>query len=197
MYRKTRYTIRPLSRKSRSDLPTNRWPTQNLHDVWGLGKSWQEAFETDDRNQVEEHRRDNGIEFRWSDQGLWTRTVCPGIIEHPETGEPVWFNQADLWHISSRGPDHEEKLLRVLGEAGLPSNATYGDGTPITSSELAAVRLASHEAETSLPWRREDLLVLDNALVDHGRKPFKGTRRVLLAMSNRCRAVKKSGWLHQ
>ena len=158
--------------------------TQNLHDGWGLGKSWQETFETDDRNRVEEHCRKNGIEFRWTDQGLWTRTVCPGIIEHPETGEPVWFNQADLWHLSSRGRVNQEKLLEVMGEDGLPSNATYGDGTPITTDELEVVRRAYRETEASFPWQRGDLLVLDNVLVAHGRKPFQGQRRVLVAMSS-------------
>jgi len=156
---------------------------QNLHDGWGLGKSWQETFETDDRGQVEAFCNETGIEFRWTGQGLWTRTLCPGVIEHPETGELAWFNQADLWHVSSRGRDNQEKLLRVLGEAGLPANATYGDGTPISAADLDAVRRACRATEVVNPWQRGDLLLLDNVLVAHGRKAFHGPRRVLVAMA--------------
>ena len=156
---------------------------QNLHDGWGFGKSWQETFETDDRDSVEQHCRANGIEFRWTDKGLWTRSICPGVIDHPLTGEAVWFNQADLWHVSSRGPAYQEKMVKVLGEDALPSNATYGDGTPISSSELDEVRRAYRATEIVNPWRQGDLLMLDNVLAAHGRKPFAGPRRVLVAMA--------------
>lgn len=156
---------------------------QNLHDGWGFGKSWQQTFETDDRDQVEEHCNNNSIEFRWTDKGLWTRSICPGVIDHPVTGETVWFNQADLWHVSSRGPDYQAKMLKVFGEEALPSNATYGDGTPITVEELEEVRLAYRAIEVVNPWQQGDLLMLDNILAAHGRKPFEGLRRILVAMA--------------
>jgi alpha-ketoglutarate-dependent taurine dioxygenase len=156
---------------------------QNLHDGWGFGKSWQQTFETDDRVTVEQYCRSNGIEFRWTESCLWTRSVCPGIIEHPQTGETVWFNQADLWHVSSRGPDYQQKLLKLFGEDALPSNATYGDGTAISSEELDEIRRAYRATEVVYPWQQGDLLVLDNVLAAHGRKAFSGPRRVLVAMA--------------
>lgn len=156
---------------------------QNLHDGWGLGKSWQQTFETDDRETVERHCLDNGIEFRWTDKGLWTRSICPGVIDHPVTGERVWFNQADLWHVSSRGQAYQDKMLKVFGEGALPSNASYGDGAPIENVTLDEVRRAYRATEVVTPWLRGDLLILDNVLAAHGRKPFEGPRRVLVAMS--------------
>jgi alpha-ketoglutarate-dependent taurine dioxygenase len=156
---------------------------QNLHDGWGFGKSWQQTFETDDPATVEQYCRSNEIEFRWTENGLWTRSVCPGIIDHPQTGETVWFNQADLWHVSSRGHDYQQKLLKLLGEDALPSNATYGDGSAISNDELAEVRRAYRATEVVYPWQQGDLLVLDNVLAAHGRKAFSGTRRVLVAMA--------------
>jgi alpha-ketoglutarate-dependent taurine dioxygenase len=156
---------------------------QNLHDGWGLGKSWQQTFETDDPATVEQYCRSNDIEFRWTENGLWTRSVCPGIIDHPQSGETVWFNQADLWHVSSRGHDYQQKLLKLFGEDALPSNATYGDGSAIDNDELAEVRRACRATEVVYPWQQGDLLVLDNVLAAHGRKAFSGPRRVLVAMA--------------
>ena len=155
---------------------------QNLHDGWGLGKSWQETFETDDRSAVETHCHASGSEFRWTERGLWTRTVCPAVITHPATGEAVWFNQADLWHVSSRGRKYQDDMLRILGEAALPSNACYGDGSPIDNEHLDAVRRACRGTEVVFPWRQGDVLLIDNILVVHGRKPFTGERRILVAM---------------
>ncbi|CAM5231048.1 hypothetical protein SANTM175S_04757 [Streptomyces antimycoticus] len=33
-------------------------------------------------------------------------------------------------------------------------------------------------------WHTGDLLLIDNMLVAHGRRPYTGTRRVLVAMSD-------------
>jgi alpha-ketoglutarate-dependent taurine dioxygenase len=33
------------------------------------------------------------------------------------------------------------------------------------------------------PWRQDDILMLDNFLVSHGREPFVGPRRILVAMA--------------
>ena len=72
---------------------------RNLQDGRGLGKSWQETFETDDRDRVEEHCRASGVEFEWTDSGLRTVAVRPAVIRHPETGDEVWFTQVDKWHV--------------------------------------------------------------------------------------------------
>ena len=43
---------------------------KNMHgDKHGLGKSWQEHFETDDRLQVEGYLRENDITFEWTREG--------------------------------------------------------------------------------------------------------------------------------
>ena len=74
-------------------------------------------------------------------------------------------------------------MLKVLGEDALPSNATFGNGTPITTGELDEVRRAYRATEVVNPWQQGDLLILDNILVAHGRKSFHGPRRVLVAMA--------------
>lgn len=155
----------------------------NYHGGWGLGKSWQDTFETTDRAALESHLESAGISFRWSDNGLWTRAVRPAVVAHPGSGERVWFNQADRWHVSSRGEENARKLLRIMSEDELPRHARYGDGSPIEARDLASVRAAYQANRQSFQWHRGDLLVLDNLLTAHGRGPFTGERRVLVAMA--------------
>ena len=70
-----------------------------MHGGQGLGKSWQEHFETDDRTVVEAYLTAASVDFVWRDDGaLRTSQERPAVRTHPETGEIVWFNQADLWH---------------------------------------------------------------------------------------------------
>ena len=71
----------------------------------------------------------------------------------------------------------------ALWEEALGSHACFGDGTEIPIADLRAVRDAYRKAEVVFPWRAGDVLVLDNVLAMHGRKPFEGDRRVLVAMA--------------
>ena len=156
---------------------------KNMHGGKGFGKSWQDHFETSDRSAVEEHLAASGEEFRWKpDDTLWTSQKRPAVIEHPETGETIWFNQADLWHYTNLG-SKGEALRRMVGEEELPTNAYYGDGTPIDAADLAAIREISWQEATVFPWIQGDLLILDNWLVSHGRKSFSGERKILVAMT--------------
>lgn len=156
---------------------------RNLQDGRGVGKSWQDTFETDDREAAEASCRAGEIEFEWTDFGLRTRAVRPAVIRHPLTGEEVWFNQADQSHVSSRGPRVQRSLLRAMREEELPRHACFGDGSPIALADLDHVRQVQRDLEVVFPWRRGDLLVLDNVLASHGRKPFRGERRILVAMA--------------
>jgi hypothetical protein len=39
------------------------------------------------------------------------------------------------------------------------------------------------------PWRQGDVVLLDNMLALHGRKPFSGPRKILVAMAEACRGA--------
>ncbi|NJO51662.1 MAG: hypothetical protein HC840_22085 [Leptolyngbyaceae cyanobacterium RM2_2_4] len=151
----------------------------------GLDLPWQNVFQTDQRSVVEDYCRHANIDFEWwgNDQ-LQTRQVCPAIATHAQTGESVWFNQAHLFHVSSLEPDVQQSLITELSCQTLPRNAYYGDGSAIEDSVLASIRQVYVQETILFPWQAGDVLLLDNLLTAHGRRPFVGPRTVLAGMAD-------------
>lgn len=157
---------------------------RNLHGGSALGRSWQQTFETEDRAEVETFCRTAGIQWDWREDGsLRTQEVRPAVATHPITGETVWFNQAEQWHASSLDPKTRALLARIMGDEDLPHNAYYGDGTPIEPADLDRIREALDQEAVVFPWMRGDVLMLDNMLTAHGRRPYKGQRTILVSMT--------------
>jgi alpha-ketoglutarate-dependent taurine dioxygenase len=162
---------------------------RNLHGGAGFGKSWQETFETDDRATVEKYIRDSDTEWRWTPEGgLRLSSIRPPTTHHPRTHEEVWFNQADQFHPSTHPREVFDNLMELYDgdEDALPQNARFGDDTPIPLSALEHIRSTVQAHMVGFTWRMGDLLVVDNILVSHGRLPFSGSRRILVAMAGRC-----------
>jgi alpha-ketoglutarate-dependent taurine dioxygenase len=150
----------------------------------GVDLSWQEAFQTTDRALVEQYCRGAHTEFEWKDgDRLKTRQVRQAVATHPRTGETVWFNHAHMFHISNVAPDVRAALLEQFRDEDLPRNAYYGDGTPIEASVLEEIRGIYQEEAVAFPWQAGDIMMLDNFLTSHGREPFVGPRRVVVAMA--------------
>lgn len=150
-------------------------------------RSWQDSFETANRDEVERICKQRGITYRWTDDNwLVIEEVCRATITHPETGVEVWFNQAHLFKLSRR-------LLgfwRYLATQILYSHPDhrfhdvfFSDGDPIPYSMLEHIRDKLDEHSISFPWQKGDLLVLDNYLSMHGRDSFEGKRRILTSMT--------------
>jgi alpha-ketoglutarate-dependent taurine dioxygenase len=157
---------------------------KNMHGKKeGLGKSWQGHYETDDRNEVERYLVKNNVDFEWrEDDSLWTSSKRPGIRQHPVTGQSIWHNQSNLWHLSNFPHSTQAHLLKYVGEANLPTHAYYGDNTPIPVAELDHVRDVLWDNASIFPWQHGDVLVLDNYLVAHGRMEYEGAREIIVAM---------------
>lgn len=154
----------------------------------GLDLPWEQAFGSEDPRTVEQICRTRGIECEWrySEDGellLRTRERCRAVARHPHTGERVWFNQANLFHLSSLDEDMQEALIDSVGLENVPRNVYYGDGEPLEADALAEIRGVLDQQRIVFPWLTGDVLMLDNMLTAHARDPFEGPRKVVVAMA--------------
>jgi alpha-ketoglutarate-dependent taurine dioxygenase len=150
----------------------------------GFGLTWQDSFHTEDRADVERYCREHAIEWEWKEgDRLRTRQVRPAIATHPVTGEKVWFNHIAFWHDSSLDPAVRELLLEEFAPEDMPYQTFYGDGTTIEDEVAAELREAYLAERIVFDWYRGDLLMMDNMLAAHGRMPYRGERKTLVAMA--------------
>ena len=155
----------------------------------GLDVPWSRVFNTEDRAEVERYCRDHDIAWEWKDDGeLRTRQRAQVVAAHPVTGERVWFNQAHLFHVSNLDAETREALLDAVDVEDLPRDVVYGDGSPIEASLLDEIRGVMGEVRVVFPWQAGDVLMLDNMLAAHAREPFRGPRKVVVAMAEPHRA---------
>ncbi|KYF97349.1 hypothetical protein BE20_38870 [Sorangium cellulosum] len=149
----------------------------------GFDVSWQDFFHTTDPAVVEERCRSGGMGCAWLPGGrLRISQRGPAVLAHPRTGEQVFFNQVELHHPAYLEAPVRDSLLSMLGEEWLPRNVYYGDGSPIDVETTRAVGEAYERCAVRFPWREGDVLLLDNMLVAHGRDPFSGPRKIVVAM---------------
>ncbi len=152
--------------------------------------SWQQTFSTDDKTEVEKTCRKLGVEFKWNGDELCTWQVCPGVSYHPDTKDPVWFNQAHLFHLSNLETNLRSALTSIYQQHELPRNALYGNGEIMPDEDVEQIKTILEKHTIPLQWQENDILLIDNMLVAHGRNPYQGERKVFCAMTQPCDITK-------
>jgi alpha-ketoglutarate-dependent taurine dioxygenase len=177
-------------RKVLAELPPELVARFRTHG-WALTRNyaehisldWRTAFATDSRAEVERYCAANRIGWEWGqDDTLRTRQVRSALVRHPHTGEEVWFNHVAFWSEWSLDPDIRDVLVGEFGRDGLPFNTAAGDGSVLTAETVATLDAAYEKATVRRAWQRGDLLLVDNVLNAHGRDPFRGDRKIVVAM---------------
>lgn len=159
---------------------------RNLHGGSGMGPSWQETFETEEKAKTEKICHSLNIQFEWkANNGLRLVSKRPATRRHPVTGEKVWFNQVDQYHPSHFPEEVYETLMMVYegDESELPLNVSFGDNSPISIDIIKEITGVMNQLMIVRKWDKSDIVVIDNMLVGHGRKSYKGNRKIIVSMS--------------
>jgi alpha-ketoglutarate-dependent taurine dioxygenase len=166
-------------------------------------KRWNEMFLTDDRKAVEQKCREEGFDPVWTG-GDGLRLVSSQAVTrtHPETGEPVWHNHVTTFHPTQAAGEYRriyalrptlkhwlvlqvarilEKLERRRPSEELAMQCTHLDGSPMSDADVEAIREAVWKHLVINPWKKGDVVAIDNFAVSHGRLPYAGPRLVAVA----------------
>lgn len=170
-----------------SNFYGKNWVLDLINKYQRAHKTWMDAFETSDKKEVARLCAENDYGYKWN-KNNWLQVTYdrPAIINHPETGEPIWFNQAHLY-------DYNPRLIGLLNWLGtkviyfkkdtVMHEIYFGDGAVVPKKDLYHVMDILDQKTIRFPWQKGDVMVLDNVLTMHGRAPFKGKRRILAALT--------------
>lgn len=157
----------------------------NLPEGHGLGRSWQAAFDTDDRAIVETWLTERGLRFAWRNDGtLHAEWDLPALRRHPMTDVMVWGNSVANWHAAGLPPLTRKAMRRAYRtETAFPVHALFGDGSPIPDADITAIIEILWQEERTFSWRKGDVMLCDNHRIGHGRRPFGGDRMIMVALA--------------
>lgn len=172
-------------------------------DLWQL-KRWDEMFSTTDPEVAERKASEQGLRCEWLPQGrLRLVNERPATRVHPVTGETVWFNHTQVFHVAAAALEYHRirryqknlrsaffdaltaalTVLKQRRKAAIdqPLHTTYADGGEIALADVRVLVDTIWKHLVIEPWRVGDMLAIDNRSTGHGRLPFKGPREVLVA----------------
>jgi len=138
----------------------------------GMGRSWQSTFQATDRADVE--RRMRALDYSWEwllDGCLRASTPVLPAVREVSAGRKVFFNQ--LIAASQGWKDNRNDPSKSV---------TLGDGTPLDRDSVLLVAEMAEQLTFDLAWQRGDVALVDNFLVMHARRSFRGTRKILASL---------------
>lgn len=153
-----------------------------------IGNSISYTFGTVDRETIDRYCADAGMKAEWvADDRLRLSFSREPMATHPKSDEVLWFNNAVFWN--PRSLDRILQLgLRNRRESEFAFNSYFGDGTPIPTGWVDAVKRVYDASRMEFAWTEGGFLILDNMLYAHGREKFQGEREVWVTMAH---AVKR------
>jgi alpha-ketoglutarate-dependent taurine dioxygenase len=138
----------------------------------GMGRSWQSTFSAETREAAEARMTALGYTWEWQPNGdlRATTPVLPAVRDLGDDRHS-FFNQ--LIAAFNGWKDTRNDPAKAI---------TFGDGTPLDPADVATASALADQFTFDLPWQTGDLALVDNYTAMHGRRTFKGTRKVLASL---------------
>jgi hypothetical protein len=105
-------------------------------------------------------------------------------VRHAARAELVWFNSAHMFHVAGHVPAVRDALRALHGEADLPRHAFFADGGTIPDAMIEHIRAVFAGCARPVRWQAQDVLLVDNVRLAHGREPFKGPRTIHVVLTD-------------
>ena len=148
------------------------------------GQDWKSVYPGFTKQELTEHLQQQGIEVDWNGDTLTTHCRLPGLLDHPNTGEKLWFNALCSSNSYVVPSAVREYLVREFGESNLPTDTFYGNGDHLPFEDFSQIKNAYDSNKFSFSWQPEDLLWVDNLRYAHGRDSYVGERELLVIQGN-------------
>jgi alpha-ketoglutarate-dependent taurine dioxygenase len=168
-------------------LPENSWRTKWIRWLNPSHATIKTRFGTDDRKEVEEKCRQEGLTCEWD--GDWLVVSRKGV---PATitlnGKVLFCNQIHLDKLSPKlckGWINYifARILLYPTRRSLQFDSQFDDGTQISTKDASTLLTILEKHQEGRNWKKGDLMVLDNATTMHAKTIHIGEREIHVAMA--------------
>lgn len=150
---------------------TNVMPTDNDPNS-GMGRGWQSTLRTATKEDAENRLASLDYSFEWLPSGdLRATTPVLPAVRRLADGRKTFFNQ--LIAAFQGWKDTRNDPAKAI---------TFGDGTSLDREAVNTATELAEELAFNVPWQRGDVALVDNFVTMHGRRTFRGTRKVLASL---------------
>lgn len=113
-----------------------------------------------------------GMKLEWIEDGVKTvMGPIPGIKFNQERRQKIWFNSMVAAYTGWK--DARNDPVKAV---------TFGDGQPLPAEVIHDCLRILEDESVAIPWKKGDVLLIDNLAVLHSRKPFNPPRRILASL---------------
>lgn len=134
------------------------------------GRGWKATYGVTTKEELETVVKQRQLNFEWLPNGelkVVSSVPLPGIQTDARSGKPVWFNSIVAVYTGWNDSRH-------VGE----KCANFGDDTPLPKEAVYACRDIMNEICVNHKWEHGDVLMIDNRIAQHARRPFVGQRKI-------------------
>ncbi len=170
-------------------------------------KKWTDLFHTTDKKAIEEKCKLHDMQFEWKeDDGLRIINKNDAIKIHPQSGEKVWFNHTQVFHLAAACIEYHKihqrqkrwetfktsmQLEMMTWYNKLTKNpmdqsmhVTFGDDSEIPESYVKHIIDVIWKNLSIYSWKKGDIICIDNFSTSHGRLPYFGPREVMVSWTS-------------
>lgn len=162
-----------------------------------ITKTWRQAFGTDNRADVENMLREEGVGFTWRDDGsLATEIKMPAVLVDPITNQKClnitlldeYSVRYNVRQFSERYGDMSEEFeerfgFLARGDTTVSVKTFWGDGKPFSQRESEAIQRAAWKHAVIFKWQQGDVVILNNVRYGHARMNYVKPRSILVALA--------------
>jgi len=153
--------------------------------IRGLDASWQQFFKVESLDELRDKLASIGHEIdapSESDVTVSFRTHA--VLQMPERGTEAWFNQILLHHPDALPQEVDSLLCKHFSRDKFPRTVFFGDGSAIPAEWVKTIDKVLNECSIRIPNQANDVLLVNNLLMAHGRLPYSGNRQIRVALGD-------------
>ena len=151
---------------------------------YGVGIHWSDGFPVENKQEMDAYCAEYDMTADWKEgDKLRIQYKRWASLEHPVTKDKVWFNHGTFFNFYSLAPETQSLIDQYIGKENAPYNTYLGDRSEISPNAIRQLRELYNKHSVRVPYEKNDILLIDNMLMAHGREPFEGEREVFVTMT--------------